>query len=1298
MLLACIAAVEDVPALTVYVCVGLCLGGDGLRYAVHDRYNLAGMAQSVRSVPITADATPPSGGWVHDLLVLDEDAAAALDGDVPQGDADFGDASQARFQARWGGWEDFESPDLEYTWAVMRVDPRQVHVTGSIRNAGSELASVVTKVLADNPDLFSVDAPIRPYTSFRGSALHEVDNGVVVTAFVPADGPGFGDRIDIEIITGFWYFAVLRVQNGHGLATLATSDGMLFDRSEPCVSEPYPGLDPTHRPAFLSTEDEVSAVWAAKADPRHQLDVPFECASGDPTTGPTNSSLSDVPVVPVWRMAWQVREVGKYNATGGFNATLANITGQINTTNPTAPDEGVVVVPPARVGGDFASPWSGCCSAYSELDPQRIREEWDWRPTVPLQRFGHELTMVKSRFVGVGGSGTATVFDVLHSESTQHYVTAEEVHAAAGSAPPASDTALMHLAGHDMFVFATAQAISVRDTPPELPHGLDDDASDSLTNGNTMAVLASLPASSPLFSGAVDGSGFTTTTFAGAVATRGRLLAVSTSGVWQGGAARAVVVLHVSESGGTTRVGMVASVDASFGESIAFARASEGAADTGSVMFVATPATCTPALDDINVETYTNPCTDPTSPTPTMRAYNVDADSPSVTLMQAVPLPPTAQPSAAFGASMSAAGNFVVIGDAQAASGVGEVSVLSVTSTGIVPVCVVPGMLEGSGFGYSVAIADAHEEGKTGIGSAGRNDGTALVVAGAPGGNAAAIIRVNASNESPCKIVASVRQSSLFRREGETVPPLYGAGTAVAMGGGMVVFSAPYAHTWPGIRNATLNTSMTGTGRVFGASFCWAGDVRSTTLAATANVPSICTPCGVSVDSGEREWSSGGLSRTCETCEAVECLDSDESYFSAQASTPLNLDSLYQVDVIATSRSGRSVMQTSQRFQVDWTPPTAGVVRDALLLPTHNVSTSEDISVQTDATYLAASWCCFLDDQSGVTGYQVAFGTAPDTMDIMEYTPVGLNRTFVLHGQSLVTGQRYYACVVASNTVGLFSEPACTDGFMYDDTAPAMVAVRDGFQFGYDVDAQPFLDLMFANYEGVDAETRITDYVVSFGRSPGVDDIATGTSGGNSTMNGVAGGPFVSQPVAGDIVYANVYAVNEVGLVSAVMSSDGIAVGKSDVSATPDASTSMLLDTIAITGDNATSYDPPQTVAGVTIPPGAVDEQTTFFGGSVTDSDVNSGGAVNVSETTPRNVRWLDATALLGAFAAAAAAHTGDVGVLQNLRFGEYSFTLEARDPDTGDVITPFVFGTPVRITMLCEYKAAYRVMLATIA
>ena len=640
--------------------------------------------------------------------------------------------------------------------------------------------------------------------------------------------------------------------------------------------------------------------------------------------------------------------------------------------------------------------------------------------------------------------------------------------------------------------------------------------------------------------------------------------------------------------------------------------------------------------------------------------------------------PPVSSPNAssAFGVALAASAGLVVVGDPNAEGGRRAVSVLRVSATGNTShVCTLSGLAHDGMFGFSVSVISALAQDRLHT----TNIGTSLVIVGAPSANMAVVVRVNEtarqalsamgddddSNDGKvCQVVSVLRQSPDTLRansddEAEVAPLLYGAGTSVAIGGGMVMFASPFSRTW-----STL-LSDTSRGRVFGATYCWAGDVRVPSPG--TSVPTTCARCDV--DGGE--WSAGGVSRTCEDCAGRECRTVDDGFWflGVNDTAPLENGAQYEVDVTVVSRSGRRNTQTSPKFTVDWTPPETGLVFDSYLGNSTGCNyCTKDMDATTNVTYLSLAWCCGWQDlESDIVSYSVSFGTANATTSLLDWTPVGLNESFTIWDQELVTGERYFGCVVAVNGAGLWTEPVCTDGLVYDDTPPAMVFVNDGLQSGFDVDAQSFMNLAFATYGAQDNETEVVEYLWSIGSTPGAADILAEERCYNATLNGVVNRPFLVELKKGMTLYASVRAINFVGLSSPLLSSDGIQVGKSEVAADAESGSTISLDTqyaepdgadanATDSDDNDGEADPPQTLAAVAIPPGAVSEHTNFIGGAVTPEDIESGDAVNASAVKPP---------------------------AQNLKFGDYSFTLKAKDPETGQVDEGFAFEKPIRISMM---------------
>ena len=115
----------------------------------------------------------------------------------------------------------------------------------------------------------------------------------------------------------------------------------------------------------------------------------------------------------------------------------------------------------------------------------------------------------------------------------------------------------------------------------------------------------------------------------------------------------------------------------------------------------------------------------------------------------------------------------------------------------------------------------------------------------------------------------------------------------------------------------------------------------------------------------------------------------------------------------------------SDGITVDLTPPTKPIVTD-------------DGKYSRSLTQLHAYWISN-DPESGILEYQYAIGTAPDNMDVLDWTSAGLNIEITVANLSLIDGQTYYFYVKAKNGAGSWSEPGMSDGIKIDET-PAIVS------------------------------------------------------------------------------------------------------------------------------------------------------------------------------------------------------------------------------------------------------------------
>ena len=1307
----------------------------GHRYATEvTATNFAGQSSTAVSEAVTVDTTPPAVGFVYDVFTLDDNTSqdTAIEEASTAVDADFGDAEVGAIQAAWGDWSDAETGPLTYEWAVMVLDPRQSNPIAASK-PGTLLRDALRRYYSMTG--LSLVVPPRAYGVGSAATLHQAERGVMVTEWVNVGNATTAYRADLDVITGNTYVVLLRATNGAGLQSVATSDGIVFDEADPCMGVPHAGLDPAHAPAFLSTRD-MSATWSADADPLNQwARVPFECRNGasdsdeavaaranfvaDLTNNSTNTTLgagdevSQVAVVPISHMEWRVRMVVDVDGSPSDlppadNSTFLRAiaagppTGLIEVNETTsqvvASDEPLdgdnstyiddtppeeyntnatteVVMDTRQAGPAILSPWSGCCSSYSELNPVVSYQEWDWRPVRPQEKFGQSLA-IAGRVVIIGGAGGAVAMDTTQPLLGEMRVTAGALDRAVGNDSGTNDDSIVHAVGDELVVLSTSSAVGVYTLPAA---GLAQLIALSPLSTSLQA-LADDETDSQCEPSAFDASG---------TATLGEVVAVVMVGTVPGTQqpCRAVRLLRLVGTAPTTVavLGTLVSTSSSFATSVALASPADTVAP---VLTIGTPRECrvhpTPSVPAEGTFT-TTPCAADAAPAGGANVSVYSVGSASVSQLAVLPAPGNA--SAAFGSHVAASGSFVVVGDPASGSlAQGQIAVYHSADSHSVSalLCVVPGVTAGGGLGYSVAVTAANVGGAllSGNSTSGhpRNDGTAIVVAGSPGGNLVAVIRVNASASvdsaarpaDVCKVVAVVRASPHFQASSTQASAVrgFGAGTAVAVGGGMVAFSSPFDRSWPN-REAqgsadlgTLTALSSGTGRVFGTAFCWSGEARVSTSLPASSIPSTCMPCAA--ENGE--WGAGGISTTCELCEHRECRAPDEFVFSAvNATLPLHLGREYEIDVTSVARSGRSNTQTSHRVTMDWTPPTQGHVWDAYVGNSSDcLFCSNDIDAQTNATYLSVAWCCGWGDlQSGISKFHVAFGHSPDTMDILDWTDVGLVENYTHHGVQLTTGTKYYACVVAQNGAGIHSNVSCTDGFVYDDTPPVMLEVFDGLDRGTDIDTQSFVNIAFTSFVGEDPESGVFEYVFGFGSTPGQDDLMHFTSAGNVTFAGVVNQPWDRQPLEGQTVYAVVYVINNAGLVSPVMSSDGFIIGRGELNVDAASGGVMALDPATVepaAGDSPDEEDvppAPTTVAMVDIPAGAVGNKTKFVGGGVSPADIENGDAVNASHVPPP---------------------------AQNMRFGNYSFTLKALG-DAG-VQEGFVFQEPVRMTMLYDVGA----------
>ena len=133
----------------------------------------------------------------------------------------------------------------------------------------------------------------------------------------------------------------------------------------------------------------------------------------------------------------------------------------------------------------------------------------------------------------------------------------------------------------------------------------------------------------------------------------------------------------------------------------------------------------------------------------------------------------------------------------------------------------------------------------------------------------------------------------------------------------------------------------------------------------------------------------------------------------------------YYVNVRAYDMAGnRSTIAISDGITIDFEPPSAGEVNDGA---------SEDIWLSNAFETADANWSGFSDALSGITIYEYALGSSVGSYDIIDWTTVGADTTFVENsGLSLEHAASYYFSVRATDLVENVSAVASSDGFVID--------------------------------------------------------------------------------------------------------------------------------------------------------------------------------------------------------------------------------------------------------------------------
>ena len=197
-------------------------------------------------------------------------------------------------------------------------------------------------------------------------------------------------------------------------------------------------------------------------------------------------------------------------------------------------------------------------------------------------------------------------------------------------------------------------------------------------------------------------------------------------------------------------------------------------------------------------------------------------------------------------------------------------------------------------------------------------------------------------------------------------------------------------------------------------------------------------------------------------------------------------------------------------------------------------SYDEDLEFHGSDTTFAMTWTGS-DDASGIDHYDVAVGTTPGAVDIVNWTDVGLDINVTIPQLSLTEGTMYYGTVRAYDVAGNLSVPLSGDGLTIDLTPPNLGTIIDGTTEDMTFTGSP--NSLTTTWNGFsDNLSGIQFYEYAIGTSVGGDNIHPWTNA--NLENTVTTGDLTL--VDGTVYYQSVRATDVVGYVSESVTTNGI--------------------------------------------------------------------------------------------------------------------------------------------------------------
>jgi len=234
-------------------------------------------------------------------------------------------------------------------------------------------------------------------------------------------------------------------------------------------------------------------------------------------------------------------------------------------------------------------------------------------------------------------------------------------------------------------------------------------------------------------------------------------------------------------------------------------------------------------------------------------------------------------------------------------------------------------------------------------------------------------------------------------------------------------------------------------------------------------------------------------------------------------------------DNIVQSEAGiPNTAATQFNTTFDGTAPSVGTVIDGLV---------EDLDWTIDSATLYASWSGFTDVMSGIQEYEYAVGKTPGGTETVSWTSVGTDTSVTKTGLSLSSGTTCYISVRAIDNTGNMSSITISDGITIDTDAPINGIVIDGVN--EDLDWSGDSTTLKAIWFGFsDVLSGIQQYEYAIGTSEEDSNTIDWSSTGLDTF-AIDSNLSLTD---GMTYYYNIRAIDNVGNVSGIVSSDGITI------------------------------------------------------------------------------------------------------------------------------------------------------------